>query len=321
MKRALLALWMGIGLTPTHHFSALAGTDYKIYKPDFSPFEAKAKAWQEWEALGKKGRTTGYTKEILDKKLKLVKPILDANPKWADGHWLYASTLMQIGETQSAQDKASLKRTRAQLAEARDYSKKCLNLQPDLAVCKFFYASAIAKIGTIDGVMASLGKGKLVLNTWLEVYDSDQEYIFKDGYSLQGIVRYALGIFYRVVPDFFLLRWFFGFSGDIDKAVAMHRESLGFTGADGACSKMMLAVAMLCKSEGDKKDKLTGEAFSLLDEIAATPKTEDQSAMVCINDAPRVKKKPGDACGYTKAQVQSRDEETMKAQMKKNNDS
>ena len=149
-----------------------------------------------------------------------------------------------------------------------------------------------------------------------DVYDSNQEYMFEDGYSLQGLQRYALGIFYRVVPDFFLLRWIFGFSGDIDKSIKMHRESLTFKAGNGPCSQLMYAVAMLCKTGGDKGEKETKTAFKVLSKLEKF-KTNDESGLICVKDATKLKQKPDNACGYTKAKQQETDEEKMKAQLKK----
>ena len=320
MKSLTISLAIAIGLT----FSLSSGTlaadkgQYDLYKPDWGPFKAKKaqyKRWQQLEAIAKKD---GLGQKNLQERMKILKPIVDRNPGWVDGQWLYANTLMQYGETLSADDEKGKAKTRKYLVQAKDYSKKCLDQKPNHAICKFFYGAAVGKIGTVDGIMSSLGKGKIVLNSWLDVYNSKTNYVFSDGYSLQGLTRYALGIFYRVVPDFFLLRWFFDISGDIDKSVKMHKEAIAFKGGKGPCSQMMYAVAMLCKSEGEKSHPMTGQAFGVLDKIAAADSKGNESAMVCINDAPKLKAKPSDACGYTKAQVQKRDEESLKKENLKN---
>lgn len=287
---------------------------YKIYKPDFGPMLAIPNAKDTWDALTREGNKNGMTKELLLKKAAIVQPIVEKNPNWVDGYWMYANMMMIYGETQSSNDKKSMKTTRAYLVEARESSKKCLELAPNNMICKFFYGGALGKIATIDGIMSSLTKGKIILKHWQEVYASDQEFIFEDGMSLQGLVRYALGIYFRVVPDFILLDWLFDISGDIKKSVQMHRESLVFEGGDGPCSKLMLAVSLLCKSDGEANDPETKQAFNILDQIKITPKYNSQSAMVCVDDAPKLKKKPGDACGYTKAQVQKRDKKALEEQ-------
>ena len=141
----------------------------------------------------------------------------------------------------------------------------------------------------------------------------------EDGYQLQGIVRYALGIYHRVIPDFFLLRWMFGISGDIDVAVAMHEESFNFA-TRSPCALLMYSVAMLCKTEGDPDEPLTAKAHAVIDEIMVAD-APAQDAKICQADAQRVRQAPDKACGYTKAKQQETDEDAMKEKMKKDKQS
>ena len=291
----------------------LAAQPYKPYKADFGPMKAVPGAFEKWQALTKKGNAEGMNKDLVLEKSQIVKPILAKNPDWVDGYWLYANMMMIYGETQSSSDKEGMKRTRGYLVEAMEHADKCLKKDKTVMICRFFYGAAVGKIATIDGIISSVSKGKTVINSWIEVYNSDQDYVFDDGSSLQGLVRYAMGIYYRVVPDFFLLRWIFGISGDIDKSVKMHRESLAYEGLNEPCPKLMLAAAMLCKSDAEPKSKLSQEANKLLSAIEKANKNVGESTLVCIEDASMLKVKPDNACGYTKAQVQKRDEASLKA--------
>lgn len=280
------------------------------YKPDWTPLQQHPVAYQKWRQLTEEHKKNGVTQKNIKARLKVLEPIVKKNPKWVDGHWVLANTLMELGETLSADDEESSKQVRKALVKAQKESEECLRLDKDQAICKFFLGAALGKIATIDGIVASVSVGKTILDLWNDVYDSKKEYIFEDGYALQGLVRYTLGIFYRVVPDIFVLRWFFGFSGDIDKSIQMHKESLTFIGGKSACSQLMYAVAMLCKTDGDKGDALTKEAFAVLDTVASI-KTGSESSLICVNDAGRIKRKPSDSCGYTKAKQQEVDKDAI----------
>ncbi len=303
-KKCLLTLILGL-VSQTG-----ISKDYIIYQPDWGPLQKDTKAHQQWRVLTEQHKAHGMTQENIEARLAVLDPVVAKNPNWPDGHWLLANTLMEMGETLAADDEKSTQKVRKLLVKAQNESEKCLKFKKDLALCKFFLGAALGKIATIDGVIASLSKGERILDLWNAVYTSEQEYIFEDGYSLQGLVRYALGIFYRVVPDVFLLRWFFGFSGDIDKSIEMHRESLKFAGGKAACSQLMYAISMLCKTDGDKDETLTGQAFTVLDRVSSI-KTASESSLICVKDAGKIKQNPGNACGYTKAKQQEVDEKAI----------
>ena len=292
--------------------SLTANAGYKTYKPDLKPLTGDQALHSEWQRLTKQYQDEGITKANIQARLGVILPLIKKNPKWTDGRWLLANLYMQLGETVSADDGESKDLARAVLTKVKKHTERCLQLDKNLDICKFFLGAAIGKIATIDGILASLGQGKQILALWNDVLDGRQQYIFDDGYSLQSLVHYALGIFYRVVPDVFILRWVMGFSGDIDKSVEMHRKSVELPGGGGACSYLMLTAALLCQADGE----VTAEAKSFIGEIKMM-KTDGDSEAICVRDAAKLERKPADGCGYTKAQQQERSEEAMKAKLKK----
>lgn len=301
-------LFFGLALLITTSLCA----QYKNYSPNLKPLIADQEGHQQWKDLTAQYKEEGITKENIQARLKVIKPLVKKNPKWADGRWLIANLYMQLGETVSAEDEESKAIARNMLVKAQKHSELCLKLDRNLDICKFFLGAAIGKIATIDGIVASLGKGKQILDLWNEVVEGKQQYIFDDGYSLQSLVHYGLGIFYRVVPDFFILRWVLGFSGDIDKSVEMHRKAVKLPGGGGTCSYLMLTAALLCQADGE----LTNESKNLISEIKEM-KSDGDSESICKRDALKLESKPEDGCGYTKAQQQERSEEAMKAKLKK----
>ena len=134
------------------------GKSYKMYKADWKPLHQDKEAAKKWQTLTDEYKANGMNRENIEARLAIIKPLVKKNPKWADGRWILANVYMQMGETVSADDKDSGKKTRGYLVQAKKHSEKCLKLKPDLAICKFFLGASMGKIGTIDGVMASLSK-------------------------------------------------------------------------------------------------------------------------------------------------------------------
>ncbi|NRA67533.1 MAG: hypothetical protein HRU19_23840 [Pseudobacteriovorax sp.] len=278
-----------------------------FYKPDLSHLE-NSQIYEEWQRLTQEADDNGLTKANIIAKIKIIEPIVDAKPQWADGKWLLANLYLNLGETASSDDEDSKKEARAQLVKAQKLTEDCLRINPNIGICKFFLGAAIGKISTIDGIFSSLGKGERVLNLWLDLKKSKQDYVFDDGYSLQGLNYYALGIFYRVVPESRILKWLFGISGDIEQSIAMHKESVKRVGGNGACGQFMLAVAQLCYADVDEPSEVKSSLKRKFRAIGAM-KSDSDSSKICINDARKMLKSPGNACGYTKAQQQKRSED------------
>ena len=72
-------------------------------------------------------------------------------------------------------------------------------------------------------------------------------------------------MYYRLVPNFFLIRWIFGISGDIDKSVKYHQEALALGGPKPSpCYRLMLTASLLCRSGGEKGHRDTKKALSII---------------------------------------------------------
>lgn len=291
-------------------------SDYQQYQPNFEGIMADKAVYEEYRKLGEQAIAEGFRRSLFERRVAIMEKYIQKNPKDVDAYWLLSNDIMRLGESYDSSKPEELGKAKEYLQKAEKYAERCLELRPNFPLCQFFLGASIGKIATIDGVIASLNKGKKVQSLWASAYMSNMDYTFQDGYSLQGIVRYGLGIYYRVVPDFFLLRWIFGISGNMDMSVTMHREALSFPGGGGPCARLELSVSMLCKSKGKDKHPLTGEAYTYLDQVSKETTTSEDT-MICINDASRIRKDPSQACGYTKARQQVTDEEEMKRELEK----
>ena len=133
---------------------------------------------------------------------------------------------------------------------------------------------------------------------------------------MQGAVRYALGIFYRLVPDFLALEWMYGVMGDLEKSVAFHRKSLAIDDPMLPCSNLMLAVALMCLAE-DLEDegedilaqKTLEEGLNFLKVVGKSEAKFSVNSITCQKDSERLQRHHGDACGYSMARQQEKSPE------------
>ena len=90
---------------------------------------------------------------------------------------------------------------------------------PDKGECYFMRGLASARRATTKGVFSELFTAKQIETDWLVSVDRTSDYTTPNGENLQASSCIALGVYYRLCPTFFMLKWIFGISGDLDKAV------------------------------------------------------------------------------------------------------
>ena len=90
---------------------------------------------------------------------------------------------------------------------------------PDKGECYFMRGLANARIATTKGILSELFTAKQIEKDWLIAVNRKSDYTTPNGENLQASSCVALGVYYRLCPSFFLLKWMFGISGDLDKAV------------------------------------------------------------------------------------------------------
>jgi tetratricopeptide (TPR) repeat protein len=96
---------------------------------------------------------------------------------------------------------------------------------PEMGECYFMRGLANARIATTKGILSELFTAKGIENDWLIAVNRKSDYTTPNGENLQASSCVALGVYYRLCPSFFLLRWMFGISGDLDKAVTYCKKA------------------------------------------------------------------------------------------------
>jgi len=273
---------------------------YKPYPVDIEPLKKQPALGAEFERYHLKFQKEPLEPAEHEKRMEVVKKVLEKSPEWLDGYWLYAADTFFIGS--NYQDPKDHPKARAILGKGLNSINECLRRKPDHVLCKFFEASFQAKIASIDGVFSSLRHAKKIRDTWIEVTEGSYDLEFRPNVSMQGTTRFALGMFYRLIPDFFMLDWIFGVRGNINKSIQYHRDAQKLD-PQNPCVHLMLAVSLLCKVKGDVKAEPYQESMKLLDRTERE-KPIDLAQAVCIRDVEKIRKEPSKTCGYTQAKYQ-----------------
>jgi hypothetical protein len=273
---------------------------YPSYPLNIEPLKRFPDVFQRFEDLRKKFEVDALSEQEHRERMALIEKVLVTQPEWQDGYWLLAADSFFLGS--NVMHPSDHPGARRDLVQGREALERCMKLKPDHLLCRFLYASIKAKIASIDGIFSSLKHGRTVKDIWLSVVKSPYDMSFRPNVTMQGAARFALGLFYRLVPDSIWVQWIWGIRGNIDTSIRYHRESLELDPRN-PCARLMLAVALLCKVQGEAHTPQFGEAMSLLQETAREPSI-DLAQAVCVKDAPLIAREPMKTCGYTQAKYQ-----------------
>jgi tetratricopeptide (TPR) repeat protein len=126
---------------------------------------------------------------------------------------------LDINKSADKEKKIALYNKMLQVAE------KGIKCAPEMGECYFMRGLASARIATTKGIFSELFTAKGIENDWLIAVNRKSDYMTPNGENLQASSCVALGVYYRLCPSFFLLRWMFGISGDLDKAVTYCKKA------------------------------------------------------------------------------------------------
>ncbi len=96
---------------------------------------------------------------------------------------------------------------------------------PEKGECYFMRGLANARMATTKGILSQLFTARQIEKDWLVAVNRPSDYTTPNGENLQASSCVALGVYYRLCPSFFLLKWMFGISGDLDKAVLFCKKA------------------------------------------------------------------------------------------------
>ncbi|HTP13253.1 MAG TPA: hypothetical protein VMM37_06465 [Bacteroidota bacterium] len=133
---------------------------------------------------------------------------------------------------------------------------------PERGECYFMRGLANARIATTKGVLSQLFTARGIEKDWLVAVNRPSDYTTPNGENLQASSCVALGVYYRLCPSFFLLKWMFGISGDLDKSVFYCRKAFELDSTRIEIVKE-LGVALIARGldKDDKADIEAGKEF------------------------------------------------------------
>ncbi|MEO0605396.1 MAG: hypothetical protein AAF211_28455, partial [Myxococcota bacterium] len=235
---------------------------------------------------------------------------LASNPDDPALYWHKSRFMYEIGERfdhdDPSVDKVGFYKAMKASAEAG------LKVAPDDPHLHFALAVSAGRLGTTRGVMASLFLAKTVERGFLAPAEHPTfNYASLGGYEqLPCDAYHGLGIFYRLVPDWWVVKVLSGTRGDLTKAVHYNQLSTECK-PQSVQNHKELMVSQMCLAEKTDDPAMMQEAIVTGKKALALP---TRGAVVAIDKRhiQTLLDDPSLACGYSRDGQQELDEKKLK---------
>jgi tetratricopeptide (TPR) repeat protein len=242
-----------------------------------------------------------------DEGLKLARERIASNPDDADLYWLAVRFMYEQGERMG--ERPSSERM-AHYTEMGVLANKGLDLRPGDPHIRFARGLANARLGTTKGVLASLFMARSIEADWLAAANSGFRYSALEQREVLPTDAYqALGVFYRLVPDWWIVQVIAGTRGDLDKSLDYLEKAAA--GRENIPILKELGVTRACIGVQRDQPELIELANQAYDQALAMP-PQNEKHRIDHKHIALLKADPTMACEYSRDGQQDLDKKKLK---------
>jgi len=225
--------WIGVGLAcglllvPA---SRVASRDLEMRAQPGSVTPAEvAELWArasalEGEALALDRTDSELGRERLVRAAALFERVGDAEGGRTQGYWRAARATWIAG------DLLPLEATAARIEAFTDalwLADRGVAANPDCAECMLWKFIAMGRLRTTSGVWEGIRQVPEMAELLDRAIELQPKHRDDENNSTMGNLHYSSAIFYRLVPEWFWIRWVLGVKGDKERALQHSRKALG----------------------------------------------------------------------------------------------
>ena len=251
------------------------------------------------ELLVEQGKALGADKLLLEIEKK--------HPNNAKALWLIAKNAYFRAEKmpeEATEEKAAI------LERGFSFAERCVEVAPKDINCLLHFGTLLGRVSTNRGIISSAANGDDVEDHWLRALETKEHYRFPSANTSLGAVNYGLGIFYRLVPDSWLMSLLFGVRGDIGKAVKYLQAAMK-TKSDEVELYTELVAASYCKAERDDDAAALKLGHDYVKQCQAKP-ASSELRKISKSHCGKLRDNPALGCGYSRDKQQETDAEKFK---------
>ncbi|TNE87012.1 MAG: hypothetical protein EP330_20600 [Deltaproteobacteria bacterium] len=249
-----------------------------------------------------------YFQEKNEEGLAEARKRMAANPDDVVPYWMAARFIYEIGE-RFERDDTSIDKV-AHYQEMVDIAEAGLKLDPKNPHLLFAQGIGHGRLGTTKGVLSSLFRAKTVEQAWVATTKSGMEYAaIGNKEYVPCDAHQALAIFYRLVPDWWIIGVIAGTRGDLQKSVD-HGKAAVTCGPKLIRGYKEYGVSQICFGQKKKDEAMVASGLATLKEAQSfTPRSNtdriDLKHLQMLIDDPDL------ACEYSRDGQQDLDESKL----------
>jgi len=181
---------------------------------------------------------------------------------------------------------------------AEDWAGRGLSVDPDCAPCMLWKFVSMGRQATTKGLLTAVRDVRemdRLIKRGIQLKPAHADYA---GNATLGNLYYSGAVFYRVIPDWFWLRWFLGVRGDRDKSLEYARHAVAISGMR-VDYRVELGAVLLCLGTQKSRESAINEGRLVLEEAAgladflSTDHLDKDHAQILLES-------PEKACGYSR---------------------
>ena len=216
-------------------------------------------------------------------------------PEESFTYWRVARNYWRAGETLPLEEKQQ----RIELfEESAVWAGRGISIDPDCAACMLWKFVALGRQATTRGIMSAVRDAREMDRLLTQGIALQPSFNDGEGNSILGNLYYAGAVFYRIVPDWWWLRFFTGVRGDKEKSLSYARRAVEISGVR-VDYRVELGAVLLCLGTAKKDERRLAEGRAVLeqarvlDDFLGTDPIDKQHAATLIAS-------PSLACGYSR---------------------
>jgi len=232
-----------------------------------------------------------------------------------NAYWRAARMMWLAGDTLPLEDTEG---RLVLLNRALDLTDRGLAVNPDCAECMLWKFISMGRLRTTMSVWSGMRQVSEMAEMLDRAFELNPSYADNDNNSTLGNLHYSSAILYRLIPEWFWIRWMLGVKGDKERALGHARSALVLH-PKRVDYKVEVGTQLLCLGTlREDPGRLAEGRIVMKSAIAGRATSQDERrelhfARIMLDD-------PTKACGYSGDKILEIDEEKAKADSKRAKD-
>jgi len=227
--------------------------------------------------------------------LKILESLAQQFPEAPYLMWRLARTYWVYAENLDINDKETRLKN---FQKGLDWANKGIATNKNCGECYLFKFGNLGRISTTKGLMNSISSAKELSETIAKAIELEPKH--KDTYYNSSLANayYASGVFYRIIPDWLIIRWIAGVRGDKLKSLDHIKKAAELSPAR-VDYQVELGAIYLCLAEDKGMEEMREPGNAALrhaltmKQVMPTDPLDKQYAQGFLDD-------PSGACGFSR---------------------